>query len=108
MWWQPNVLFGVGGSRAGGLIADCWAALIYYGREGYVSKVKDIVSTTRYIEKELRRVKGINIVGDPQVCIIAIGETPKYRISLHCSPNNRNCYPSQAQTCSTSTLCPTT
>ena len=39
-----------GGSRAGGLIADCWAALIYYGRDGYVQKVKDIVSTTKNIE----------------------------------------------------------
>jgi len=63
----------ISGSRAGGLIADCWAALIYYGRDGYVQKVKDIISTTKYIEKELRRVEGIKIVGDPQVCIVAIG-----------------------------------
>ena len=39
-----------------------------------MQKVKDIVSTTKYIEKELRRVKGIKIVGDPQVCIVALGE----------------------------------
>ena len=40
-----------------------------------MQKVKDIVSTTRYIEKELRRVKGVKIMGDPQVCIIALGKT---------------------------------
>ena len=90
-----------GGSRAGGLIADCWAALIYYGREGYVQKVKDIVSTTRYIEKELRRVKGVKIMGDPQVCIIALGK------------KCRQCLPQatalivQVLTSSTSTPCPT-
>ena len=39
-----------------------------------MQKVKDIVSTTRYIEKELRRVKGVKIMGDPQVCIIALGK----------------------------------
>lgn len=39
-----------------------------------MQKVKDIISTTKYIERELRRVEGINIVGDPQVCIVAIGE----------------------------------
>ena len=52
-----------------------------------MQKVKDIVSTTKNIEKELRRVKGIKIMGDPQVCIIAIGEILQYCISSHCSLN---------------------
>jgi sphinganine-1-phosphate aldolase len=34
-----------------GIIAACWATLMYYGLEGYVDATKKIVQTTKYIEK---------------------------------------------------------
>lgn len=50
----PGGVYGsptVSGSRAGGNIAVCWATLLNFGREGYVSATRDIVHTTKYIEK---------------------------------------------------------
>jgi sphinganine-1-phosphate aldolase len=36
-----------------GIIAACWATLMYFGREGYVDATKKIVQTTKYIERRL-------------------------------------------------------
>lgn len=50
----PGGVYGsptVSGSRAGGNIAVCWATLLHFGREGYVMATRDIVHTTKYIEK---------------------------------------------------------
>ncbi|ERL90710.1 hypothetical protein D910_08057, partial [Dendroctonus ponderosae] len=59
--------------RSGGNIATCWAALLYHGLEGYVSATKDIIYTARFIEKGLRRMKGIYIFGQPATSVIALG-----------------------------------
>jgi len=37
----------IGGSRAGGIIAACWAALMKHGRQGYVESTKKIIKVTR-------------------------------------------------------------
>lgn len=63
----------VNGSRAGGNIATCWATLCYYGLEGYVNATKEIIYTSRFIEKGLRRMKGIYIFGQPATSVIAVG-----------------------------------
>jgi glutamate/tyrosine decarboxylase-like PLP-dependent enzyme len=34
-----------------GIIAACWATMMYFGLEGYVDATKKIVETTKYIEK---------------------------------------------------------
>ena len=67
-----NVSF-LAGSRPGAIIAACWAALTYYGKAGYVDCTKKIISTTRYIIKELNKIEGIYILGEPEVSVIAIG-----------------------------------
>lgn len=41
------------GSRAGALIAVCWATLLNFGLDGYVQATRDIIHTTHYIEKGL-------------------------------------------------------
>jgi len=61
----------IGGSRAGGIIAACWAALLFFGREGYVSTTREIVTTTRKIAESLRAIPGLYIVGSPDVSVIA-------------------------------------
>lgn len=43
----------VNGSRAGGIIAACWATLMHFGLDGYVDTTKKIVNTAKYIETEL-------------------------------------------------------
>jgi sphinganine-1-phosphate aldolase len=37
-----------------GIIAACWATLMYFGLEGYIDATKKIVQTTKYIERRLR------------------------------------------------------
>lgn len=51
----PGGIYGsptVNGSRAGGIIAACWATLMYFGLNRYVESTKDIIETTKYIEKK--------------------------------------------------------
>ncbi|KAL0281353.1 UNVERIFIED_CONTAM: hypothetical protein PYX00_002365 [Menopon gallinae] len=72
----PGGVYGsptVNGSRAGGIIAACWATFIYFGLNGYVDITKKVVSTAKYIEEELRKIKDIFIFGTPISTVIAIG-----------------------------------
>merc|ERR1711990_1356788 len=69
----------IGGSRAGGIVAACWAALLYFGREGYVSAARDIVTTTRRIAEAIRATPGVTIVGCPDVSVVAF-DSPEFNI----------------------------
>ena len=63
----------IAGSRAGGIVAACWAALISYGHQGYVDATRSIIETTQTIVSGLRNIKGIKIFGEPDVCVVAFG-----------------------------------
>ena len=39
-----------------GIVATCWAAMMFYGRSGYVEATKKIVETQRYIEQEYSKL----------------------------------------------------
>lgn len=72
----PGGIYGsptVGGSRAGGVIATCWATLMHLGKNEYIKNTKSVVKTAKYIEEELRKVNGIFIFGKPVTSVIAIG-----------------------------------
>ncbi|KAF5307262.1 hypothetical protein FQR65_LT06978 [Abscondita terminalis] len=72
----PGGVYGsptVSGSRAGGSIAVCWATMLHFGKEGYVEATRNIVHTTKYIEKGLRDIKSIYVFGQPATSVIAIG-----------------------------------
>ncbi|KAK0096393.1 hypothetical protein PV326_005629 [Microctonus aethiopoides] len=72
----PGGIYGsptVSGSRAGGIIAACWAAMMHFGYAGYLSSTKKIIETTKYIETELRKMDGIFIFGTPGTSVIALG-----------------------------------
>ncbi|XP_055936958.1 sphingosine-1-phosphate lyase-like isoform X1 [Argiope bruennichi] len=82
----PGGIYGtpnLSGSRSGGLIATCWASLLYHGEAGYVEATKKIISATRYIEKGLKEIDGIFVFGQPNVSVIAIGSNhfDVYRLS---------------------------
>ncbi|KAL1132007.1 hypothetical protein AAG570_011617 [Ranatra chinensis] len=77
----------VSGSRAGGIIAACWATLMYFGLEGYIESTKKIIETTKYIENRLRMIKGIFIFGKPATSVIAIG-SDKFHIYRLCEKLN--------------------
>ncbi|KAG5442727.1 Sphingosine-1-phosphate lyase 1, variant 2 [Clonorchis sinensis] len=96
---QPNWPGGVyasatfAGSRSGALIAVCWATMMYFGRQGYTDSTRRIVKTTQFIASELRKIPGIVVYGDPQVCVVAFGSDrfDIYRLAQGLSelPNGR-------------------
>ena len=44
-----------------------------FGKQGYVESTRAIIDTTRYIEKGVRDIEGIHIMGVPEVCVISLG-----------------------------------
>ncbi|XP_072051008.1 sphingosine-1-phosphate lyase 1-like [Amphiura filiformis] len=62
----------IAGSRAGAIIAACWATLMYIGEEGYVKSTKQIVDTAKYIEDGCRKIPGIYVMGKPDTSVVAI------------------------------------
>lgn len=52
--WQGGIYASpsVAGSRPGGIIAACWATMIYMGEKGYVDATRKIISTARKIKTE--------------------------------------------------------
>jgi len=70
----PGGIYGtptITGSRAGGIIAACWAVMKLLGRDGYVSATRDIINTTRGITEAVQDVPGLKIVGVPEVSVVA-------------------------------------
>lgn len=65
----------ISGSRAGGIVAACWASLVYFGHSGYVESTKSIIETTRYIIAELKNIDGIYVMGNPEVSVVALNST---------------------------------
>lgn len=50
----PGGVYGsatVNGSRAGGVIAACWATMIYIGYDGYLEATRKVLKTAHYIEE---------------------------------------------------------
>jgi len=66
--------FKKGGSRSGAIIATCWATLMYYGKSGYVEATRKVITTTRYMSEEIKKIDGIEIIGCPDVSVIAISK----------------------------------
>lgn len=52
--WQGGIYASpsLAGSRAGGIIAACWATLMHIGESGYVEATKRIIKTARFLESE--------------------------------------------------------
>uniref|UniRef100_A0A1L8E2I0 sphinganine-1-phosphate aldolase n=1 Tax=Nyssomyia neivai TaxID=330878 RepID=A0A1L8E2I0_9DIPT len=72
----PGGVYGspsVNGSRAGGVIAATWATLVKFGLDGYTEATKRIVDTAKYIERGLRKMEGIYVLGQPATSVIAFG-----------------------------------
>ncbi len=50
--WQGGIYASpsIAGSRPGGIIAACWATMMYMGEKGYVEATKKVVETARKIK----------------------------------------------------------
>jgi len=54
----------IAGSRAGGLIACCWTALMATGREKYIQHSEEIWNTVQNIKDGVKQIKGIKLMGN--------------------------------------------
>ncbi len=61
------------GTRPAGPIAAAWAVMNYLGREGYLRLTKSVMETTRKIRSGVESIPGVEILGDPDASILAIG-----------------------------------
>uniref|UniRef100_M1BR61 Sphingosine-1-phosphate lyase n=1 Tax=Solanum tuberosum TaxID=4113 RepID=M1BR61_SOLTU len=63
----------IAGSRAGGLIAGAWAAMISLGSEGYLENTKEIMEASKRIQKGIQDIPELFVIGRPDMSIIAFG-----------------------------------
>jgi glutamate/tyrosine decarboxylase-like PLP-dependent enzyme len=61
MYYSPTVA----GSRPGGLVAACWAALVTTGEAGYLESTKRILETAATIRRGIASIPELRVIGDP-------------------------------------------
>lgn len=61
----------VAGSRAGGVIASCWAAMIYMGKEGYRNTIKEIMGASKKIQEGISSIPELRVCGNPEGSVVA-------------------------------------
>ena len=59
---------GLAGSRSGGLIAATWAAMVRYGREGYMRHAKQIFETAFEMQAVVKSLPELALMGSPTFC----------------------------------------
>ncbi|HLP20308.1 MAG TPA: aminotransferase class V-fold PLP-dependent enzyme [Chitinophagales bacterium] len=72
--WPGGVYISTGfnGSKSGGLFAATWAAMVQYGKEGYLKRAKAIFEVNAGIQKIVKSVSGLKLFGE-SLFITAIG-----------------------------------
>jgi glutamate/tyrosine decarboxylase-like PLP-dependent enzyme len=59
------------GTRPGGAIAAAWAALNYYGEEGYLKQARLILETSDALQKGIAKIPGLRVLGEPHGPVFA-------------------------------------
>ncbi|MEA3076424.1 MAG: sphinganine-phosphate aldolase, partial [Actinomycetota bacterium] len=62
---------GILGTKSGGPIAAAWAVMTHLGIEGYLRLTKEAKLATEELIAGLRATPGVEILGDPQVTLVA-------------------------------------
>lgn len=72
--WPGGLYFSptLAGSRPGSHSAECWAAMLSLGREGYREAAQKILATADWIKSEIGAIDDLFILGKP-LWVIAIG-----------------------------------
>jgi sphinganine-1-phosphate aldolase len=60
------------GTKCGGAIATAWAMIKILGFEGYRDIAAKVMETTRKIREGVNSIKGLKILGDPAMSLVAI------------------------------------
>ncbi|XP_024017618.1 sphingosine-1-phosphate lyase [Morus notabilis] len=61
------------GSRPGSLVAGAWAAMMSLGEEGYLENTKQIMDVSKRIQKGVKEIPELFIIGRPDMTIVAFG-----------------------------------
>lgn len=59
------------GSRSGFASAGAWYALTHIGRKTYLENSMRVVEATKTAAKELAKVQGVRVIGNPELCVVA-------------------------------------
>lgn len=72
--WPGGVYVSTGfnGSKSGGLFAATWAAMVHYGKEGYMKRAKQIFETNKTMRDAVRQIPELKLIGD-SLFMTAIG-----------------------------------
>ncbi|KAJ3708805.1 hypothetical protein LUZ61_012510 [Rhynchospora tenuis] len=63
----------IAGSRAGGLIAGAWAAMMALGLNGYMENTRQIMEVSKKIQKGIEEMPELFVIGKPDAMVIAFG-----------------------------------
>jgi sphinganine-1-phosphate aldolase len=63
------------GSRPGALSAECWAAMVAFGEEGYLDATKKILEAGEVIRKGIEDIPELEVIGDPLWVIAFTSDT---------------------------------
>ncbi|CAD5235310.1 unnamed protein product [Bursaphelenchus xylophilus] len=69
----------IAGSRAGLNIALSWATLLYFGREQYSQRAKQILDFAKYLSYRIPLISGLKLAGNPDVSVVAF-KSDEYNI----------------------------
>ncbi|MFW6081750.1 MAG: pyridoxal phosphate-dependent decarboxylase family protein [Desulfosalsimonas sp.] len=75
--WPGGLYFSptFAGSRPGALSAQCWAAMVKIGKQGYREAARQILSAAQEIKKGIREIRELYILGDPLWVIAFASDT---------------------------------
>jgi glutamate/tyrosine decarboxylase-like PLP-dependent enzyme len=63
------------GSRPGALSAECWAAMLAMGEDGYLAATRAILETGKQVREGVEGIPGVRVLGDPLWVIAFTTET---------------------------------
>jgi len=89
--WPGGLYFSptISGSRPGALIAECWAAMVSMGKNGYMEATEKILSTASTFKQGIKNIPEIFILGDPLWVIAFTSKTLDiYRIMDYMAERN--------------------
>lgn len=75
------------GTKPGGSIAAAWAVMHKLGFDGYRDMVGNIMATTRLLQRGIASIEGLEVLGQPQMSVMAVGSSRHnvYELADHLS-----------------------
>ena len=71
LYFSPTFL----GSRAGALSAECWAAMVSIGENGYMKAAESILTAAKSLKEGIRQIPELYVLGDPLFVVAFSSDT---------------------------------